>query len=153
MKNCLDIRGHYTRLRCMACRRNRRSTRFGIDMKLLIDMNLSPKWVFILKEAGLEADHWSSIGRPDAPDYEIMAYARSNGYVVFTHDLDFGTILAVTKADYPSVIQIRTQDVTPEYLRTPVVSVLYQFEKHLEDGTIVTIDQKKLRARILPLQA
>jgi predicted nuclease of predicted toxin-antitoxin system len=49
-------------------------------MKLLIDMNLSPKWVFVLKEAGLEAAHWSSIGRSDAPDYEILAYARSNGY-------------------------------------------------------------------------
>ena len=122
-------------------------------MKLLIDMNLSPKWVFILKEAGLEAAHWSSIGKLDAPDYEIMAYARSNGYVVFTHDLDFGTILATTKADCPSVIQIRTQDVTPEYLGPLVVSALHRFEKHLEDGAIVTIDQKKLRARILPLQA
>ena len=122
-------------------------------MKLLIDMNLSPKWVSVLNEAGFEAAHWSSIGRPDAPDYEILAYAKSNRYVVFTHDLDFGTILAATKADYPSVIQIRTQDVTPEYLRPLVVSALHQFEKHLEDGAIVTIDQKKLRARILPLQA
>jgi len=82
-----------------------------------------------------------------------LAYTKSNRYVVFTHDLNFGTILAATQEDYPGVIQIRTQDVTPEYLRTPVVSALYQFEKHLEDGTIVTIDQKKLRARILPLQA
>ena len=122
-------------------------------MKLLIDMNLSPKWVSVLKEAGFEAAHWSSIGRPDAPDYEILAYAKSNRYVVFTHDLDFGTILAATKADCPSVIQIRTQDVTPEYLRPLVVSALHQFEKHLECGAIVTIDQKKLRARILPIQA
>ncbi len=121
-------------------------------MKLLIDMNLSPKWVPALKEAGLEAAHWSSIGRPDAPGYEILEYARSNGYVVFTHDLDFGTILAATKADCPSVIQVRTQDVTPEHIGLLVVSALHQFEKHLKDGAIVTIDQKKLRARILPLQ-
>ncbi|MBT9149393.1 MAG: DUF5615 family PIN-like protein [Dehalococcoidia bacterium] len=120
-------------------------------MKLLIDMNLSPKWVPVLKEAGLMAVHWSSIGRPNASDYEILTYAKSNGYVIFTHDLDFGTILAATKADCPSVIQIRTQDVTPEYLGPLVVSGLYQFEKYLEDGAIVTIDPKKLRARILPL--
>jgi len=122
-------------------------------MKLLIDMNLSPKWVSVLKEAGLEAAHWSRIGRSNAPDYEILEYARSNGYVVFTHDLDFGTILAATKADCPSVIQVCTQDVTPEHLGLLVVSALHQFEKHLEDGAIITIDQKKLRARILPLQA
>ncbi len=121
-------------------------------MKLLIDMNLSPKWVSILKEAGLEAAHWSSIGRSNAPDYDILTYAKSNGYVVFTHDLDFGTILAATKADCPSVIQVRTQNVTPEHLGSLVVSALHQFEKHLEEGAIVTIDQKKLRARILPLQ-
>jgi predicted nuclease of predicted toxin-antitoxin system len=82
-----------------------------------------------------------------------LTYAKSNGYVVFTHDLDFGTILAATKADYPSVIQISTQNVTPEYLVPLVVSALHQFEKHLKDGALVTIDQKKLRARILPLQA
>lgn len=122
-------------------------------MKLLIDMNLSPNWVHVLKKAGFEAVHWSSIGRPDTPDYEILAYAKSNRYVVFTHDLDFGTILAATKADYPSVIQIRTQDVTPENIRPLVVSALHQFEKHLQNGAIVTIDQKKLRTRILPIQA
>lgn len=105
-----------------------------------------------MKEAGLEATHWSSIGRPDAPDDEILAYAKSNRYVVFTHDLDFGTILAATEADCPSVIQIRTQDVTPEQLSPLVVSALHQFEKHLEDGALVTIDRKKLRARLLPLQ-
>lgn len=122
-------------------------------MKLLIDMNLSPKWVSVLKEAGLEAAHWSSIGRPDAPDHEILSYAKSEGYVVFTHDLDFGAILAATKADCPSVIQIRAQDVTPEHLGRLVVSALNQFEKHLEDGALVTVNEKKLRARILPLQA
>ena len=122
-------------------------------MKLLIDMNLSPTWVSVLKEAGLEPVHWSSIGRPDAPDNEILGYARSNGYVVFTHDLDFGTILAATKANYPSVIQIRSQNVAPEHLGRLVVSALHQFEKYLKAGALVTVDEKKLRVRILPLQA
>ena len=122
-------------------------------MKFLIDMNLSPAWVSVLKEAGMEPVHWSSIGRPDAPDNEILGYARSNGYVVFTHDLDFGTILAATKANCPSVIQIRSQNVTPKHLGRLVVSALHQFEKHLKAGALVTVDEKKLRVRILPLQA
>jgi predicted nuclease of predicted toxin-antitoxin system len=122
-------------------------------MKLLIDMNLSPKWVSVLEEAGWEAVHWSRIGRPDAPDHEILRYAKSNGYVIFTHDLDFGTILAATKADCPSVIQIRAQDVAPQHLGSLVLSALRQFDRHLEEGALVTVDQKKLRARILPLQA
>ena len=56
-------------------------------MKLLIDMNLSPKWVSVLEEAGWEAVHWSKIGQPNSVDHEILGYAKSNGYVIFTHDL------------------------------------------------------------------
>lgn len=110
-----------------------------------------PKWVSTLLKAGWEAIHWSNIGKPNAPDHEIMEYAKSNGYVIFTHDLDFGTILAATKADCPSVIQIRTQDVTPKHLSRLVISALHQFNKHLEDGAIITVDEKKSRSRILPL--
>jgi len=42
-----------------------------------------------------------------------MAWARANGHVVFTHDLDFGTTLALTHAAGPSVIQVRGQNVLP----------------------------------------
>jgi len=37
-------------------------------MKLLIDMNLSPGWVEVFKQQGLEALHWSAVGDPRAPD-------------------------------------------------------------------------------------
>ena len=58
-------------------------------MKLLVDMNLSPRWTGTLADAGFEAAHWSTLGANNAPDSEIMAYARANDYVVLTHDLDF----------------------------------------------------------------
>ncbi len=35
-------------------------------MKIVIDMNLSPAWVSMLDQAGHDATHWSSLGRPDA---------------------------------------------------------------------------------------
>ena len=70
-------------------------------MKIVIDMNLSPQWVSVLSSAGHECTHWSEVGSANAPDRDIMAWARSNGFVVFTHDLDFGAILAATDADFP----------------------------------------------------
>ena len=82
-------------------------------MKLLVDMNLSPGWVAVLEKAGWETVHWSNIGNLRAADSEIMAWAKEHGSVVFTHDFDFGTMLALTQAEGPSVIQVRTQDVTP----------------------------------------
>ena len=41
-------------------------------MKLLIDMNLSPRWVDLLIAAGFEASHWVSLGAKNAPDTEII---------------------------------------------------------------------------------
>jgi predicted nuclease of predicted toxin-antitoxin system len=119
-------------------------------MKILIDMNLSPQWVEVLISGGYDCVHWSEIGSPKAPDREIMLWARSNGYVVFTHDLDFGAILAATKADSPSVLQLRTQNISPKRIGNSVVSAFKQFEELLNEGALVSIDRTRARARILP---
>jgi predicted nuclease of predicted toxin-antitoxin system len=66
-------------------------------MKILLDMNLTPGWARYLQSSGFEAVHWSQIGRPDAPDEEIMMYAAKQEFVVLTHELDFSAILAATK--------------------------------------------------------
>ena len=73
-------------------------------MKIIIDMNLSPDWVAAFAFQNIESIHWSIVGDRRAEDEEIMIYARTHGYIVFTHDLDFGTILALTQAESPSVI-------------------------------------------------
>lgn len=57
-------------------------------MKLLLDMNIPPAWVAPLAAAGIGARHWKDIGRHDADDREIMAWARGHGFAVFTHELD-----------------------------------------------------------------
>ena len=48
--------------------------------------------------------------RSHAEDSEIMAWASVNDFVVFTHDLDFGAILALTRAEGPSVVQVRNAE-------------------------------------------
>ena len=74
-------------------------------MRLLIDMNLTPLWVPFFAEQGFESIHWSSIGEPSAPDTHIMDYASANAMIVFTHDLDFGALLAIRHSSHPSVIR------------------------------------------------
>ena len=119
-------------------------------MKLLVDMNLSPDWVKVLTEAGWEVTHWSTIGDFHATDSEIIAWAKKNGHVVFTHYLDFGAALALTQAEGPSVIQVRTQDVTPAAIGKLVVNALRQFQPELENGALVVLDELRARVRILP---
>jgi predicted nuclease of predicted toxin-antitoxin system len=52
-------------------------------VKLLVDVNLSPRWVEFFQSLGLVALRWSDIGAINAPDSEIMAWAATNGYVIF----------------------------------------------------------------------
>lgn len=120
-------------------------------MNILVDMNLSPEWISVLQEAGHNALHWSTVGAGSAPDPEIMAWARDHDHVVFTHDLDFGAILAATGVNCPSVIQVRTEDVTPEYLKDMLLPILHQFEHYLAQGALIVVDEEKSRVRILPL--
>jgi predicted nuclease of predicted toxin-antitoxin system len=120
-------------------------------MKILIDMNLPPRWVQWFANAGWEALHWSQVGSPTASDREIMVWARENGYMVFTHDLDFSALLAATQGEGPSVIQIRTQNILPESIGTLVITVLKQYQQELEQGAIMTIEPQRARMRILPL--
>lgn len=121
-------------------------------MKLLVDMNLSPRLVDLLSDAELEAIHWSTIGDPRASDLKIMEWARTEGYVIVTHDLDFGAILAATNAQYPSVLQVRTQNVVPEHIGPILMAALQQYRSQLEAGALVTVDEGNSRGRVLPLR-
>ena len=120
-------------------------------MKILVDMNLSPDWVELFARHGLSAVHWSTIGDPRAEDPILFQWARANGYIVFTHDLDFGALLALTQAESPSVIQVRTQDVTPHYLEAMVIGAVNEYGSSLEAGALIALDEGKSRVRILPL--
>jgi predicted nuclease of predicted toxin-antitoxin system len=124
-----------------------------MTLRLLIDMNLSPSWVEVLLEAGFDAAHWYRIGAPNAPDSELFAWARENKYIVFTHDLDFGALLAATGAESPSVFQIRTDDVSPNALAPRAIKLLHRFTPQLSAGALVVVDEMRERIRILPLES
>lgn len=122
-------------------------------MKVLIDMNLSTKWVLIFEQHGWHAVHWRDIGEPHASDSTIMAWARENDYVVFTQDLDFGTLLATTYVQKPSVIQVRIQNALPENLGPWLAGILQQHQASLESGALLTVTEDRTRVRILPFKA
>jgi predicted nuclease of predicted toxin-antitoxin system len=120
-------------------------------MRLLLDMNLSPRWVELLSKAGFDAVHLSTIGPGNASDEQIMSFARAHGYVVVTHDLDYGAILAATQGTTPSVVQVRSEHLGPEIIGQSVINALRETTSELETGALVTIDVSRTRVRILPL--
>jgi predicted nuclease of predicted toxin-antitoxin system len=92
-------------------------------------MNLSPRWVERLGAASLTAVHWSSVGRVDAPDAEIMAYA----------------------AEHDFVVQIRSENLSPTSIGETLIAALQQMAPELAAGALLTIDPSQTRLRLLPL--
>ena len=121
-------------------------------MKLILDMNLSPEWVGVLESRGYEALHWSQVGDKGAEDTEILEWARAHGYIVFTNDLDFGRLLALTYAKGPSVLQIRGSDLLPESAGEVVLAALEECGQVLEEGALLVVDREDFRVRVLPIR-
>lgn len=118
-------------------------------MRLVIDMNLSVAWVAGLREQGVEAVHWTTIGARDAADQAIMDWARANDAIVLTRDLDFGVALTRQARIAPSVIQIRCSRIEPDRHFPLVGHVIATQRGPLEAGAIVTIENDRVRVRIL----
>lgn len=115
-------------------------------------MNLSLEWLGHIEGAGYEAVHWSKIGRDDAPDAEIMAWAVAHDHVVLTGDLDFGEWLARSGRDRPSVVQIRLRETRPRFAASAVIQELRGAEIALRSGALLTIGTRRTRLSPLPLK-
>jgi len=122
-------------------------------MRLLVDMNLSPRWVDFLLSAGRDAVHRSSVGPNSAKDGYICEFARQHAYIILTNDLDFPQILAHTKKAAPSIVLLRGEPLVPEMRGPTLLSALNACEADLEQGAILTLDwSDRLRSRLLPLR-
>lgn len=120
-------------------------------MKLLVDMALSPETVKALRGAGYEAVRVSELGMAKSRDKEIVEYAAENGMVVITADLDFGDILAHVKHKKPSVIVFRLKNPSPDHVNSLLLSALPRIKNSLNKGSIVVIEEHRIRIRELPV--
>ena len=120
-------------------------------MKILVDMNLSPSWANFLLANNIEAVHWLSIGSHNAPDNEIISYAKENNFTILTNDLDFGYFLALTHSKKPSVMQIKTGALRHSRIGEIVINAIKMLSSDIDEGALVTIDPHKTRVSLLPL--
>ncbi len=119
-------------------------------MKILVDMNLSPRWVETLAGSGLDAVHWSSIGPAEAPDAALAKFALENDFIILTYDLDFGALLAASRDTHPSVVQIRADNIAVNVIGDRVIVALRQLAVELAAGAMVTVEPDRMRMRLLP---
>jgi predicted nuclease of predicted toxin-antitoxin system len=121
-------------------------------MKFLADMGISPNTVLFLQQLGHEAVHISALGKPKAPDSEILLIARTEKRIVLTHDLDFGDLMAASQSKLPSVVIFRLGDMRPENVNNYLNVICQAHQQALEAGAILSVTERRIRVRQLPIQ-
>ena len=121
-------------------------------MRILIDENLSPRLCEGLRGLGHDAVHVVEVGLQSASDSAVLARALAEGRIVLSADMDFGSALAASRANKPSVIVIRrSADRRVDDLLALLKSNLADLADALEDGSVVVFDRDRIRVRRLPL--
>jgi predicted nuclease of predicted toxin-antitoxin system len=120
-------------------------------MKWVIDMNVSPDWVPLLAETGDEVMHWSSIGPANAPDREILDWARQHDAVILTQDLDFSQLLFASQIAGPSVVLLRMDNEFDPQARRFLIQAIHHAREALLSGALLTVANGRARLRRLPI--
>jgi predicted nuclease of predicted toxin-antitoxin system len=121
-------------------------------MKLLIDNALSPKIAEGLIAGGYQAVHVGRLGMGTASDEKIFQWCLENDHVVVSADTDFGTLLAQCRGSKPSVLLLRRiAQHRPEVPIRILLANLPAIIESLEDGSVVVIEENRIRVRPLPI--
>lgn len=120
-------------------------------MKLLLDQGLPRSAARLLREAGIDTVHVGEIGFSTAEDAEILQKGKDEGRIVVTLDAGFHSLLALSGAKSPSVIRIRIEGLYGEKAADLIQTVLKQCHEDLQQGVVVTVQQKSVRIHQLPL--
>jgi len=121
-------------------------------VKFLADMNVSPLTVADLASDGVDIVRVSSLLPANAPDEAILDLARREDRVVITHDTDFSALLALGGHDRPSLVTLRLLDTDTERVTERLRQCLPRIEAALRKGSAISIDDKSMRIRELPIR-
>ncbi|MBI3161964.1 MAG: DUF5615 family PIN-like protein [Chloroflexi bacterium] len=120
-------------------------------MKFLLNMNIRREVISPLQERGHVCRHVGDIGMSRARDTQIIVEAKRTGEAILTHDLDYGHLLAFSGESAPSVIILRLRNLQTDEIISRFDSVWNEIETSLRNGAIVSISDKSLRIRVLPI--
>ena len=121
-------------------------------IRLLADVHISPKTVADLQKQGYEIMRSSEFLPANAPDINILEFARTENWVVLTQDLDFSMLVALSRYSQPSLITLRLSSAKPDIVTQKLLDVLPQIEEALQEGSAITIQDESIRIRKLPVR-
>jgi predicted nuclease of predicted toxin-antitoxin system len=123
-----------------------------MKFKFLIDNALSPIFSKQLQSHGHDAIHVRDMDMQTCSDEEIFDFAQKQERIIVSADTDFGTIIALRNEQFPSVIIFRrTRNRRPMEQVALLISNLDRIEVSLRKGSIVIIEDNRIRIRSLPI--
>lgn len=117
-------------------------------MKLLADLNIAPRTVSFLRGKGYDV---TRVSDANGADSRIVELARQQGRAVLTQDLDFSAIVALSGETDPSVISLRLGSSRVDDVNTRLAVVLPVIAHDVSAGAIVTVEDGRVRSRLLPI--
>lgn len=87
-----------------------------------------------------------------ATDRQVLGRAIGDGRTVLTQDLDFSAAIALSGKAFPSLITLRLSSSRVEHVNSVLQNTLPLVEQDVVDGTIVTVEDHRLRRRPLPIR-
>jgi predicted nuclease of predicted toxin-antitoxin system len=120
-------------------------------MRFLLDMGLARSTAAYLRDQGHDAIHLRDQGLQKLDDNGIVAKPLHEERIILTHDLDFGRIVALSHGELPSVITFRLSNMQPDQVNWHLAHVLTQFAEPLESGSLISVTDRALRVRPLPI--
>jgi len=120
-------------------------------LRFLVDAALSPVVAAGLRRAGHDAVHLVEYDMLRADDTEVLVRARNEERVVISADTDFAMLLATTGASRPSFVLFRHPARSSEWQVQQLLASLAVVEDALNEGSIVVVEEARLRIRRLPI--
>ncbi len=120
-------------------------------MRLLADLNISPRVVEHLRAIGHDVERVGQTLDARATDEQILSDASRRSAIVVTRDQDFSALIVTRGAVAPSLLNLRVSEVDAEAVARLIASVLRAVEQDLAAGAIVTVDDGGMRVRRLPV--
>lgn len=122
------------------------------NLRFIADVHVSPLTVTALKLQGYDIVRSTDLLPATAADAEILEFARVDGRIVVTQDLDFSMLVALSKQSQPSLITLRLSSAKPDVVTQKLLEVLPTLEPELTEGVAVTINDDTVRIRKLPMR-
>src|SRR5579859_5776310 len=121
-------------------------------MRFLVDNQLSYRLAILLRESGHDAVHVRDYQMQKAADPTILQRAVREDRVLISADTDFSQLIALQGLTKPSVIALRWPGLRQAHKQaTVILANLPKVAENLQSGSIVVIEETRVRVRSLPI--